>query len=270
MDHQQSSPLFHLPPELRNRIYVYALSQEETPEQPQHTAQEKFISLDTMHLHAPSNELLQTCHLIHAESRGIFVEAQRNFWKDNVLSVVLKDDWKDDEVDATNESGLWDLRKAQLNLIAKIVVVVESKESSCQYHFFEDPIREVGFTFDRQSSNGTVEELKAMGRLVAVDLIAYSKDIHQAVEKLTGTAKYFQSANKYLSIAVKGRESTTNAGHMVLRIQDTVYGLVADVDSLEKGRRTAYLKKVVQHCQSFHSVEPKPRQRMLSFWNDIC
>lgn len=53
--------------------------------------------------YAPSNELLRTCRRIHNESRGMFVKAQRDFWKDNAFAIELKDDWENATVDMNKE-----------------------------------------------------------------------------------------------------------------------------------------------------------------------
>ena len=88
---QDTCLLFRLPPELRNTIYTYvvynkfALPQfqwDEEHDSPQ-------LNMICAQRHAPSNELLRTCGSIYDESRGIFVNAQKEFWSDTTFTLNL-------------------------------------------------------------------------------------------------------------------------------------------------------------------------------------
>lgn len=137
LDTQEECCLFRLSPEIRNIIYGYVFSQKEDPEN--HTgSQQTAISLVAVRYYAPSKEVLGACRRIHNKSRGMFVKAQRDFWKDNAFAIELKDDWGNAAVDTNKDMEMSDLREAQLELIPRIVIDVERKPTSCQYHFVKN------------------------------------------------------------------------------------------------------------------------------------
>jgi hypothetical protein len=75
MNEQTDSPLFRLPPELRNRIYAYTLSSNEpevgkksTTRLPLESPFEVIDLNDALRYIRPSNEFLATCSYIYTEA----------------------------------------------------------------------------------------------------------------------------------------------------------------------------------------------------------
>lgn len=74
---QQQSPLFRLPPELRNRVYEMAFEDEA-----------ESIDVTQVCARKPSSALIRSCRRMHAESNGIFKAAFQDFWqKDFVIDL---------------------------------------------------------------------------------------------------------------------------------------------------------------------------------------
>jgi hypothetical protein len=87
MDTQAECLLFKLPPELRNAIYAYTVDRTDGQYGWVEDHDGSRISLLIAKKCAPSNELLRTCRLICSEGRGIFVQAQRDFWSKTTFTL---------------------------------------------------------------------------------------------------------------------------------------------------------------------------------------
>jgi hypothetical protein len=134
---QRDSLFFRLPPELRTRVHENLLSGA----QPMHRARTRLpiespleiIDLIDVPELRPSNNLLATCHLIHAEAYGVFAAAQRAFWTGNNFQITLKKHWTDLSVNAATEPQLTItlVASACFDLILEIVVAV--RESPYTY-----------------------------------------------------------------------------------------------------------------------------------------
>jgi hypothetical protein len=145
MNSQTACPLFQLPPELRNKIYAYTLSSNE-PEPgkknstrlPLESPLEVIDLNDALRYIRPSNELLATCRYVYAEARGVFVDAQREFWATNNFIIDLNDDWKS----KTTNTGpatkpridIASLRCEYLNLMPKLVLAVRQGSHYNEHH----------------------------------------------------------------------------------------------------------------------------------------
>jgi hypothetical protein len=136
---QEACPLFRLPPELRIEIYKYALS-EAQPKQKTTTrlpvkSPIEVIDLDNVLTLRPSNKLLETCRMIHAEARGNFVAAQRAFWASNNFQITLKKDWGSATGDCTKpRTIITHILPMQLNMIPRVVISVTESHSMGEFH----------------------------------------------------------------------------------------------------------------------------------------
>jgi hypothetical protein len=73
---QQQSPIFKLPPELRNRIYEMVYEQGLDPEG---------VNADEALTRKPSSALMRSCQTAHAESQGLFNAAFQRFWREGLV-----------------------------------------------------------------------------------------------------------------------------------------------------------------------------------------
>jgi hypothetical protein len=118
MDAQDSCLLFKLPPELRNQIYAYAIDRTDGQYGWVEDHDGPRISLLNAKQCAPSNELLTTCRRIFGEGRGIFVQAQRDFWSKTTFTFGISGH------DSHAGACLDDLSDEQVNSITSITIKV--------------------------------------------------------------------------------------------------------------------------------------------------
>lgn len=259
LDAQEECSLFRLSPEIRNIIYGYAFGQKIYPED-HAEAQRVAISLAAVGYYAPSNELLRTCHRIHNESRGMFVKAQRDFWKDNAFAIELKDDWGNAPVDTNKGMETSDLREAQLELIPRIVIDVETKTTSCQYNFAQQEKHLLGCTLDLDTSTATTTDLKQMVIMEVSAYIRYFKDVVRYTKEAHLLRDYLDSAWTYHKSAVRRGENVKNADHMLRKIADKLRRVACEILGLTAKRKTAFLKAIIKHCLDSHNATEKPGQ----------
>lgn len=163
LDPQTASPLFSLPPELRNRIYdhifapvdVTLVDGELLP-----------IDLDALKIIPTSDALLRTCRLAKQETQDIFDRSPANFrfWGHNIFVINLDDSRYDEYVRLNEDYDLaelngtaeddpalvdfmsnWpyipdiylDLGDKQLTAMKRLIVSVKAVNGSCKAHLIE-------------------------------------------------------------------------------------------------------------------------------------
>jgi len=146
---QKDSPLFSLPPELRNCIYAHLFG---LVEEISNNGATQPIDLDILTITTASNALLQTCRSIYHEARGIFDRSPggRNFFENPKLlknlkfSINLSDDWEDEQMRAEEHFTVLDtideafllpeLRDEQVNAMESLVIVLRSDTGNFSAH----------------------------------------------------------------------------------------------------------------------------------------
>jgi hypothetical protein len=166
---QEQSPLFKLPPELRNRIYLYTTSQSEAKkplscklsDEGNHFTHYYDPSYDYKGHHSlpivslnhisdvkPSNALLGTCQRIYQEAKGMFVASQRAFWRNQAFVCELHDG-RPDDVSALQEV-LTHLHPGQIDAMPKFIVAMTTGGCFDEFHFIEDDME----TTDEEINDG--------------------------------------------------------------------------------------------------------------------
>jgi ferredoxin len=122
MNAQDGCPLFHLPPELRNAIYAYAIDRTDGRYGWIEDHDGPKISLLNARQCAPSNELLVTCRRICAEGRGIFVQAQRDFLSKTTFTLEVAREYEGQPSRAA--AYLDNLTEEQISGMSRITIEV--------------------------------------------------------------------------------------------------------------------------------------------------
>lgn len=122
MQLQENSPLFCLPPELRNKIYRYAFQSDDGKHGWDNDHDCPKVDMLIASRCAPSNELLRTCRRIHAESRGFFIESQRDFWSNTTFTLTLVNRESSDGIAAGPVHLVEDLCNEQISCMAHVVI----------------------------------------------------------------------------------------------------------------------------------------------------
>lgn len=291
-DEQKHCPLFKLPPELRNRIYSYATSQSEAKKKPStsrlplgtsnhltyyydpssnykdhHTL--PVVSLNQISNVKPSNAMLGTCQRIYQEARGIFVEAQRTFWKTNAILFDIHDDWTDGL--PTAQEIVARLHARQIDSMPKFSVTMTVRGCLHTFHFIEDDLEmtddeindgyapNCGFCHGGCSHTGELShaELKLMCDDLGHDLLfsavvngpfLRAHDMKRYSAKARARiAEYEKSAKAYLCIATRDRESSKREDHAVLRWEEERLGFLQKLESKDVNMKRMMLTAVVQH-----------------------
>lgn len=151
-----------------------------------------------------------------------------------------------------------DLREAQLELIPVIVVNVETKTTSCQYHFVQKERHMLGCTLDLDSSTATATDLNQMAVMEVTAYIKYFKHLAHHSKEAHIIAEYLDSAWRYHQFAVRGGENVKNADHMLRKISDKLRPIADEILGLTASSKTAFLKAIIKHCLDFHDATKKP------------
>jgi hypothetical protein len=164
---QTDSPLFLLPPELRNCIYahVFELVDEVSPD-----GVVTPIDLDTVaDTVATDQTLLQTCQLIYQEAKSIFDRslANQEVWENSVFVINLSDDWESEHqraethfevVDLLDEPQLCpELSDKQVDAIQNLLITVRSDLGEFEAHL-NGRIRHLTRYWDLDDDLSTLED----------------------------------------------------------------------------------------------------------------
>jgi hypothetical protein len=164
---QTDSPLFLLPPELRNCVYahVFELVDEVLPD-----GVVTPIDLDTVaDIVATDQTLLRTCQLIYQEAKSIFDRslANQEVWENSVFVINLSDDWESEHqraethyevVDLLDEPQLCpELSDKQVDAIQNLLITVRSDLGEFEDHL-NGRIRHLTRYWDLDDDLSTLED----------------------------------------------------------------------------------------------------------------
>lgn len=136
-DDQNASPLFRLPTELRDAIWAYAVTPNtEQCESDRDGGTDAVVHLTSVTSSAPSTALLLTCGRIYNEARKMFRHAQREFWSGNTFMIELSNNLADFR--GSKRSHLPNLRKRAVELMPKLIVSVETRKRTYDFHFVDE------------------------------------------------------------------------------------------------------------------------------------
>ena len=136
-DDQNASPLFRLPTELRDAIWAYAVTPNtEQCESDRDGGTDAVVHLTSVPSSAPSIALLLTCGRIYNEARKMFRHAQREFWSGNTFMIELSNNLADFR--GSKRSHLPNLRKRAVELMPKLIVSVETRKRTYDFHFVDE------------------------------------------------------------------------------------------------------------------------------------
>lgn len=276
---QKDCPLFRLPPELRNKIYEYALSESQpvkktTTRLPIADPIEVLDWDDAQDLR-PSNALLATCRIIHAEARGIFVTAQRAFWASNNFLIVLKSDWEG-ATEAPTEPNvtITNLRPEYFSLMPRVVVAVRECEYLDEFHLVklgehgkfawdyerflphEDPRLKSGY--QRMQALSEADEFDNVLGKITGSLVRAAASKFSVMELRT----YAQSAKAYVrSTTTNFRDPSRIEQHMLSQMKRLMRRQNRSLKRDLAGAKMEVLSAVLQHLCDLHDVQLRPRDK---------
>jgi len=206
-DEQKHCLLFKLPPELRNRIYSYATSQNEAKKNPREPElpldnsnhltyhddpSENYrdhhslpvVNLSQISEVKPSNALLGTCQRIYKEARAMFAASQHTFWKTHAFLFDLDNNWNDGTPAAKEIVAR--LHAGQIGSMPKFSVVFTTRRCRHTFHFLEDDLEmtdeefnkgyptDCGFYYSGCSHTGdhSLAELRLWSNALGMDLLS--------------------------------------------------------------------------------------------------
>lgn len=210
---QTSSPLFKLPPELRNTIYVYVFTQsEDNDDSPpsDNLGVSKPVDLYNVEKIAPSGAFLLSCRLTLTEGQSLFLQAQRDFWKENIFSIELREDWSD--ATAMPEPKTLRLREEQVNSIQTLFVVVRASGTTRKFAFTSFPC---AWVLDADLSECDPADLSAVRRGVAEDMRQTSISLNKLGRRLGRASTYLDSVLTNINFATMNGIGVNQAKSMI-------------------------------------------------------
>lgn len=132
------------------------------------------------------------------------------------------------------------MHEAQLGLIPRIVIDVETKTNACQYHFVREERHMLGCTLNIDSSTATATELNQISIMEVSAYIKYFKQLARHTKEANVVADYLDSAWTYHQIATRGGENVKNADHMLRKISDKLHHVAFEILGVTANGKTDF------------------------------
>lgn len=268
-NYQKRSPLFRLPPELRNLIYTHVLR----PEVPKNVLRSRLpvesplevVDLENAINIGPSNELLATCWRIYNEADGIFIASRSAFWESNTILLDLRDGWEGAAVNEEKPAvDITLLRHDLLCLVPRFVVSVNVGPHNDEYHLIKHTRRrvhslELGRTGRDPRLDNMAKVLRAqlehmsIGQLMVDTYRARLSPAYFGAGMQVG--KYRSLAKSYIRISSAGTGSMSRMEEQMMRgLADAVRRFVAERERKNKALHHEVLSAVLEHLCERHNV----------------